>query len=83
MAGYLRLGGVFRTEAKQRGTQNNITEPCQKEVKSVNLVRGIKVEIYPSPEQIKVIEETFGHCRFIYNHMLERNKKYTSAGKNI
>ena len=44
-------------------------------MKSVSFVRAIKVEIYPSPEQIKIIEETFGHCRFVYNHMLERNNK--------
>ncbi|MBQ1531861.1 MAG: helix-turn-helix domain-containing protein, partial [Solobacterium sp.] len=34
--------------------------------------KALKMRIYPTDEQISVIRQTFGSCRFVYNHMLER-----------
>lgn len=37
------------------------------------LNRAIKMRIYPNDEQRHKIDVTLGHCRYIYNKMLERN----------
>ena len=37
------------------------------------LNRAIKMRIYPNDEQRHKIDITLGHCRYIYNKMLERN----------
>ena len=37
------------------------------------LNRAIKMRIYPNDEQRYKIDVTLGHCRYIYNKMLERN----------
>lgn len=37
------------------------------------LNRAIKMRIYPDDEQRHKIDVTLGHCRYIYNKMLERN----------
>lgn len=37
------------------------------------LNRAIKMRIYPDNEQRHKIDITLGHCRYIYNRMLERN----------
>lgn len=37
------------------------------------LNRAIKMRIYPDDEQRHKIDITLGHCRYIYNKMLERN----------
>ena len=36
---------------------------------------GYKYRIYPTEEQIKLIEQTFGCCRLVYNNMLDRRQK--------
>lgn len=38
-------------------------------------MRALKMRIYPNEEQALKIDKTIGSCRFIYNHMLARNKK--------
>jgi len=46
--------------------------------------KAYKFRIYPNNEQIKQIQQTFGCCRFLYNHFLaERIKRYTEAGENL
>lgn len=37
------------------------------------LNRAIRIRIYPDSEQRHKIDVTLGHCRYIYNKMLERN----------
>ena len=37
--------------------------------------KGYKFRIYPTEEQINLIERTFGCCRLVYNNALERRKK--------
>ncbi|MBR3343046.1 MAG: helix-turn-helix domain-containing protein, partial [Solobacterium sp.] len=37
--------------------------------------KALKMRIYPTDEQVSLIRQTFGSCRFIYNHMLERYTK--------
>lgn len=37
------------------------------------LNRAIRMRIYPDDEQRHKINVTLGHCRYIYNKMLERN----------
>ena len=39
--------------------------------------KSLKLRIYPTQEQIQIIEKTFGCCRFVYNKRLqERNEFY-------
>lgn len=40
------------------------------------MIKGIKLRIYPNKTQIKVINETLGACRWIYNRYLEYNNHY-------
>ena len=48
------------------------------------VTRALKMRIYPSAEQIKVINMTLGCCRYIYNYMLDRNKKvYDRRGEHL
>ena len=37
--------------------------------------KALKMRIYPTDEQVSLIRQTFGSCRFIYNQMLERYTK--------
>ncbi|MBQ6857206.1 MAG: transposase [Lachnospiraceae bacterium] len=39
------------------------------------ITKAYKTRIYPTPGQEAKIRKTLGCCRFIYNHMLERNQK--------
>ena len=41
----------------------------------MEFIRALKMRIYPSNEQKAKIDKTLGSCRFVYNHMLARNKK--------
>ena len=42
-----------------------------------------KFRIYPTKEQEKIIQNTFGCCRFVYNYFLhERISKYKETGKS-
>ena len=48
------------------------------------LNRAIKMRIYPDDEQRHKIDVTLGHCRYIYNKMLERNQKvYKRRGEHL
>ena len=38
--------------------------------------KALKIRIYPNPEQIQVIEKTFGACRFIYNSYLQERSEF-------
>lgn len=43
-----------------------------------------KFRIYPNKIQERLIQNTFGCCRFVYNHFLElRNKHYKENNKNL
>lgn len=39
------------------------------------MLRAYKYRLYPSKHQQELIEKTFGCCRLVYNHALERRKK--------
>jgi len=46
--------------------------------------RALKVRIYPTEEQISIINKTFGCCRFIYNNYLcERTAFYDEIVKPV
>jgi len=50
----------------------------------VTIIHARKMRIYPSDEQKHKIDVTLGHCRYIYNKMLERNEKlYKRRGKHL
>lgn len=50
----------------------------------MELIRALKMRIYPSNEQKVKIDKTLGSCRFVYNHMLARNKKsYERRGEHL
>lgn len=41
----------------------------------MRIIKALKMRIYPNEEQALKIDKTIGSCRYIYNHMLARNKK--------
>ena len=41
----------------------------------MKITKALKMRIYPNKEQALKIDKTIGSCRYIYNHMLARNKK--------
>lgn len=41
----------------------------------MEIIRALKMRIYPNDEQKAKIDKTLGTCRFVYNHMLARNQK--------
>ena len=46
--------------------------------------RAIKMRIYPNLKQQHKIDVTLGHCRYVYNKMLERNdKSYKRRGEHL
>lgn len=45
--------------------------------------RGIKYRLYPSLEQQVLINETFGHSRFVYNKMLRLSKDAYDKGEKF
>ena len=50
----------------------------------MKIVRALKMRIYPNEEQKGKIDQTIGACRFVYNHMLVRNKKsYERRGEHL
>ena len=40
------------------------------------MIKTYKYRLYPTPTQIKCLEETFNACRFLYNCALEERKSY-------
>lgn len=47
----------------------------------MEIIKALKMRIYPDDSQKAKIDKTIGSCRFIYNHMLDRNKKAYSRRK--
>ena len=45
--------------------------------------RGIRYRLYPTPEQQVLINETFGHSRFVYNKMLRLSKDAYDKGEKL
>ena len=46
--------------------------------------KAYKFRIYPNKDQQALIHQTHGHCRFVYNHFLERwNTSYKEEGKGL
>ena len=41
----------------------------------MEIIRALKMRIYPNDKQKVKIDKTLGACRFVYNHMLARNQK--------
>lgn len=41
----------------------------------MEIIKALKMRIYPDDSQKTKIDKTIGSCRFIYNHMLDRNIK--------
>lgn len=45
---------------------------------------GCEGRLYPTPEQTQQINQTIGNCRFVYNHMLDRQQKiYNRRGEHL
>ena len=49
------------------------------------MYKAYKFRLYPDKEQIELINKTFGSCRYVYNHYLDKmkNNGYVSAYTNI
>ena len=46
--------------------------------------RAYKYRFYPTPEQVLLLEKTFGCVRFVYNHILDfRSKQFSENGVKI
>ena len=46
------------------------------------LLKSYKTEINPTPEQIKIIKQTIGTCRYVYNFFISHNKNiYEKEGR--
>lgn len=45
--------------------------------------RGIRYRLYPTLEQQVLINETFGHARFVYNKMLRLSKDAYDKGERF
>ena len=41
----------------------------------MEIIKALKMRIYPNREQALKIDKTIGSCRYVYNHMLDRNIK--------
>ena len=52
----------------------NISEFLKTYFKTLLMERGYKYRIYPNKAQRELIAKTFGCCRFVYNHALDRRK---------
>lgn len=48
----------------------------------MKITKALKMRIYPNKEQALKINKTIGSCRYVYNHMLARNKK-VYARRNV
>lgn len=47
------------------------------------IVKSYKIRIYPTKDQINLIEKTFGCCRFVYNYFLAKSiKDYEETGRS-
>lgn len=45
--------------------------------------KAFKFRIYPTPEQERLIQRTFGCCRYVFNHYLaDRQEKYRTTGES-
>ena len=50
----------------------------------MQVIKALKTRIYPSPKQEEIINTTINCCRYIYNHMLNRNNKvYQRRGEHL
>ena len=50
----------------------------------MEVIKALKMRIYPDDSQKTKIDRTIGSCRFIYNHMLDRNiKTYSRRKKHL
>ncbi len=46
--------------------------------------KAYKFRLYPNKKQQALIHQTYGHCRFVYNHFLELwNTSYKAEGKGL
>ena len=41
----------------------------------MKIIKALKMRTYPNKEQALKIDKTISSCRYVYNHMLARNKK--------
>ena len=49
-----------------------------------NVIKSVKLRIYPNESQIHIINGTLGCCRYIYNKYIESNiTSYETSGKFI
>ncbi len=52
--------------------------------KLIKLNRAVKVPLYPTPEQERLILQTFGCCRFVWNQILADEQEFFAAtGKHF
>lgn len=58
--------------------------PPQKVVETMVINKASKGRLYPDKEQSNKINQTLGHCRYIYNQMLKRQEKiYKRRGEHM
>ena len=50
----------------------------------ISSYKGFKFELYPNEEQVKMLNNYFGCCRFVYNYFLSIQKdRYKNGEKHL
>ena len=66
----MQLSSTLKTKREQRG--------------NARMDKAYKFRIYPNQAQIEQIQQTFGCCRFVFNHFLsKRIELYKSSGETL
>lgn len=48
------------------------------------MLKVVKVRLYPNPQQQQLLEQSFGNCRWLWNHCLNLiNQTYLDTGKGL
>ena len=49
-----------------------------------NMLKVVKLRLYPNTEQKQSLEQSFGNCRWLYNYCLNlMNQTYSDTGKGL
>ena len=59
----------------KRKLNKRIKRLIELEKSTTTVNRALRVRVYPTNRQQKIIDTTLDCCRFIYNYMIDRNEK--------
>jgi len=67
---------AFRQELAMKRTKPNRQYPM-----SINMMKALKVRLYPNESQKILLEKHFGASRFVWNHFLQKRTEYYAESK--